>query len=192
MKLVSVAEMIAIEKEADAGGLTYEIMMENAGRGLAEVILEEYGYMEEQGALGLVGSGNNGGDALVAMTYLIEQGWNACAYIVRPRPKKDTLVKRFVSAGGEIVNLKDDPKQEKLLKMLAEYGVFMDGVLGTGIKLPLKSELAQILANIKKALNDMHAPPVVVAVDCPSGIDCDSGEAAPEPGSPGIAPPEKQ
>ena len=35
MKLVSVEEMVAIEKEANAGGLTYPMMMENAGRGLA-------------------------------------------------------------------------------------------------------------------------------------------------------------
>jgi NAD(P)H-hydrate epimerase len=180
MKLVSVAEMIAIEKEANAGGLTYEIMMENAGRGLAEVILEEFGYMEEQGALALVGSGNNGGDALVALAYLVEEGWKASAYIVRPRPKDDPLVERLASAGGEIIQLEDDPKLELLFKMLGEYGVFLDGVLGTGIKLPLKPELAQVFGSIKNTLAEMHAPPAVLAVDCPSGIDCDSGEAAPE------------
>ena len=36
MKLVTVSQMQAIEKEADAGGLTYDQMMENAGQGLAE------------------------------------------------------------------------------------------------------------------------------------------------------------
>ena len=40
MKLVTVPEMLAIEKEADASGLSYDLMMENAGRGLADVILE--------------------------------------------------------------------------------------------------------------------------------------------------------
>ena len=39
MKLVTVSQMQAIEKEADAGGLTYDQMMENAGQGLADVIL---------------------------------------------------------------------------------------------------------------------------------------------------------
>ena len=37
MKLVTVAQMQAIEKEADANGLTFEMMMENAGQGLAVV-----------------------------------------------------------------------------------------------------------------------------------------------------------
>ena len=66
MKYVSVAQMQAIEREANASGLSYAQMMENAGGGLADVILEEYGYLEDGGALGLVGAGNNGGDTLVS------------------------------------------------------------------------------------------------------------------------------
>ncbi len=49
MKLVTVAEMISIEREANAHGLTYETMMENAGRGLAELILEEYCDLKDEG-----------------------------------------------------------------------------------------------------------------------------------------------
>jgi NAD(P)H-hydrate epimerase len=56
----------------------------------------------------------------------------------------------------------------------------MDGVLGTGVNLPLKPELAEVLGIVGKELMVMQFPPVVVAVDCPSGVDCDSGEAAPE------------
>jgi NAD(P)H-hydrate epimerase len=180
MKYVSVAEMIAIEKEANAGGLTYEIMMENAGRGLVEAILEEYGYLEERSVFGLVGSGNNGGDTLVALTYLIEAGWKASAYIVRPRPPDDPLVERLRTAGAAIFNLEDDPELEKLHTQLGEHHLFLDGVLGTGIRLPLKPELAQVLDNVRSAIETLESPPVVVAVDCPSGVDCDSGEAASE------------
>lgn len=42
MKLVTVAEMQAIEREANASGLTYDQMMENAGSGLAEVVNGDY------------------------------------------------------------------------------------------------------------------------------------------------------
>ena len=72
MKLVTVSEMIAIEKEADAGSLSYAEMMENAGNGLADVILELFGEDEELDAFGLVGPGNNGGDTLVAESGPIE------------------------------------------------------------------------------------------------------------------------
>jgi NAD(P)H-hydrate repair Nnr-like enzyme with NAD(P)H-hydrate epimerase domain len=70
MKLVSVSEMVSIEKEANANGLSYDEMMENAGTGLAEVILEEFQDLEEPMGLGLIGSGNNGGDTLVALAVL--------------------------------------------------------------------------------------------------------------------------
>jgi len=52
-------------------------------------------------------------------------------------------------------------------------------VLGTGIRLPLKPEIAKLLAYVRRVvadIPDLH----VVAVDCPSGVDCDSGEAASE------------
>ena len=58
-------------------------MMENAGRGLAEIVREigeENGWDE---VLGLVGSGNNGGDTLVALAHLAHvRGWRASGLIV--------------------------------------------------------------------------------------------------------------
>ena len=74
MKLVTVAQMRDIEKEADANGLTYAEMMENAGRGLAEIVNEIAFDDEWEQVLGLVGPGNNGGDTLVALTHLVEEG----------------------------------------------------------------------------------------------------------------------
>ena len=59
MKYVSTAEMQLVEKEADANGLSYEMMMENAGIGLAEHLAVNYDYLKDGGILGLVGSGNN-------------------------------------------------------------------------------------------------------------------------------------
>jgi NAD(P)H-hydrate epimerase len=67
MKLVSTTQMRAIEKEADSKGVSYAQMMQNAGRGLAEIVHavgQENGWDE---VTAIVGSGNNGGDALVAL-----------------------------------------------------------------------------------------------------------------------------
>ena len=102
MKLVTVSQVQAIEKEADAGGLTYDQMMENAGQGLADIILSLYAGDSELEVVGLVGPGNNGGDTLVALSTLAAQGWKARAYLVKR--KKDDLVKRFLEAGGEVLS----------------------------------------------------------------------------------------
>jgi ADP-dependent NAD(P)H-hydrate dehydratase / NAD(P)H-hydrate epimerase len=180
MKYVSIAEMQAIEREANASGLTYSQMMENAGRGLAEAIVEQYGYLADEGVLGLVGTGNNGGDTLVALTYLASEEWRAAAAIVRPRPADDPLITRLQQAGGEVYFLDQPAALPVLGKLLAAHALLLDGVLGTGTRLPLKPDLARILGFVRQQLEEMDDPPSVVAVDCPSGIDCDSGMAAPE------------
>ncbi len=180
MKLVTVAEMQAIEREANASGLTYDQMMENAGSGLAEVVNGDYQDLKEEGVLGLVGSGNNGGDTLVALANLAEQGWMASAYLVRPRPEDDPLMERMREVGGKIYSVTEDKKFKQLATLLSKHAVILDGVLGTGMHLPLKSEVAKVLDAARKTLAGLEEPPRVVAVDCPSGVDCDSGEAAPE------------
>src|SRR4030095_4024317 len=176
MKLVTVSQMQAIEKEADAGGLTYDQMMENAGRGLADIILNLYIDDVESEVVGLVGSGNNGGDTLVALSALAAAGWKARAYLVKR--KKDDLVKRFTEAGGEI--LSGENAFEKLAKSIETADVLLDGVLGTGIKLPLKKDVAELLSEVNDVLDGLDEFPLVIAVDCPSGVDCNSGEVGDE------------
>jgi ADP-dependent NAD(P)H-hydrate dehydratase / NAD(P)H-hydrate epimerase len=180
MKLVTVAEMIAIEKEADAQGLTYDQMMENAGKGLADVIVENYPNLKENGILALVGSGNNGGDALVALTYLAQQGWKTTAFIVRPRKSEDYLINRLVKVGGKIEIFNDEKDYSRLKDILSKHAILLDGILGTGIQLPLRGEISEILINVNDWIKQMKNPLKVVAVDCPSGVDCESGAAAAE------------
>ncbi|RPJ22124.1 MAG: NAD(P)H-hydrate epimerase [Chloroflexi bacterium] len=176
MKLVTVSKMQAIEKEADAGGLTYDQMMENAGQGLADIVFGLYIGDEQSEVVGLVGPGNNGGDTLVALTTLAAEGWKARAYLVKR--KKDDLVKRFLEAGGEVLS-KENPF-EQLAQAIETADVFLDGILGTGIKLPLKKDIAELLSEVNDVLDGLDEPPLIIAVDCPSGVDCDTGEVADE------------
>ena len=177
MKLVTVAQMREIEKEADTNGLPYAEMMENAGRGLAEIVNEIAFDDEWEEVLGLVGPGNNGGDTLVALTHLVEEGWHARAYVVK-RKKKDELVTRFVDAGGEVTFAETDKDFSALGMCFESADILLDGLLGTGIKLPLKAEISAVLEQSLFIMSDMDNPPYIIAVDCPSGVDCDTGEAA--------------
>lgn len=180
MKLVTVQEMINIEKEANATGLSYEMMMENAGRGLAEVVNREYSDLRNGGVLGLIGSGNNGGDTLVALGYLADWGWRTAGYLVKRRIEADPLVERYLKKGGKIFSGDDDRGFQQLSLLLNENEIVMDGLLGTGFKLPLREDLGKFLSEVKRRLAEIPDPPKIVAVDCPSGVDCTTGECAEE------------
>lgn len=180
MKYVSVSEMIVIEKAADKAGHSYEKMMEAAGKGLAELIHERYGSPPGRRVIALVGSGNNGGDALVALDYLLSWGWIAWVIFLRERPVSDPLIKRVVDRGG-ILNDYLDPDQSlvDLQAAFAETDLLIDGVLGTGVKLPLRPPLDHLMGNVKGVLEGLEKKPITVAVDCPSGVDCDTGQVSP-------------
>jgi NAD(P)H-hydrate epimerase len=178
VKLVTVEQMRAIEKEADAKGLTYDQMMENAGKSLAEEVAVLSVSDDDKDIVALVGSGNNGGDALVALAHLASAGWKTHAYLIKRVPDDDPLIARLSAAGGEIIQAEKDRGQKKLSAWINASSVVLDGVFGTGFKLPLREDTAKMLRAAKKILDEMDWSPFVVAVDCPSGVDCDSGEAA--------------
>jgi len=175
MEIVTVAQMRALEAEANQRGVSYSQMMQTAGKGVAWTAMQVH-PLEGRVVLGLVGSGNNGGDALVALAEMIPAGWTACAYLARPRPPDDPLLAALLESGGQVVESSSDPDFSHLGALLRRCGLVVDGVLGTGISLPLRPEIARLLAFIKS----LSPLPPIVAVDCPSGVNCDTGEAAPE------------
>lgn len=176
MKIVTVAEMQAIEREADANGWTYGQMMERAGQGLAEIVQSYYGYEESKKVVGLVGAGNNGGDTLIALERLAQAGWEARAYLARQRQPDDPLIERLRAAGGVVQSFAEDQDFQTLDAWLGEASLLLDGVFGTGIRLPLRGDASRLLGHVRA----FEPLPDVVAVDCPSGVDLDSGEAAEE------------
>jgi NAD(P)H-hydrate epimerase len=146
---------------------------------LAQAVHEAYNHLHEKTVLGLVGKGNNGGDTLVALGHLIEKGWTTVAYIIGNR-SKDPLVDRYNKLGGKIVSISQDKGFNNLHVLLRENEVVLDGLLGTGIRLPLRDPFPKVLQIVKDTLAGLSSPPKIVAVDCPSGVDCDSGDAAPD------------
>jgi NAD(P)H-hydrate repair Nnr-like enzyme with NAD(P)H-hydrate epimerase domain len=68
-KIVTTDEMRKIEQEADASGLTYDQMMQNAGKSIADATLEFLGGVEDKRVAILVGTGN-----INALLFLLAQG----------------------------------------------------------------------------------------------------------------------
>jgi hydroxyethylthiazole kinase-like uncharacterized protein yjeF len=179
-KIVTVKRMRAIEKAADASGLTYELMMENAGRAIAEAIQEQWPYPTEMKVLILVGTGNNGGDGLVAGHYLAERGAEVSAYLTRERSEEDVNYSRLAKGASQITSMELDQDWKTLTKMVSGADMIIDAVLGTGFQLPLKGVAKDVLGKVKEELRLQDHQPIVVAVDCPSGLDCDTGQIAEE------------
>lgn len=183
MKLVSKQEMKEIEKEADASGLSFVQMMENAGNNLAHKIIELFHYEnedeeEEIQVLGLVGPGNNGGDTLTALIRLAEKGWTVRAYLVDRKSENDLLLEKLKNVKGEVYNASEDINFQQLSAFIHTTDMILDGILGTGIRLPLDEIMDQVLSKVNEVIATVEEIPLVIAIDCPSGVNCDTGETS--------------
>jgi hydroxyethylthiazole kinase-like uncharacterized protein yjeF len=179
-KVLTVEQMQAVEQAADAAGLTYDKMMENAGRAIAEAILKKWPDAAAWNVAVVVGPGNNGGDGLVAGHYLAEAGAQISVYLTRERDEDDLNFKRIKTHEPLIAVAEQDQRWRVLSNLMASSDMVIDAVFGTGFKLPIKGTAKDVLARIGSELEKREQRPVMVAVDCPSGLDCDTGEIAGE------------
>jgi len=182
MKLVSVEQMRNFENEANNNGLSFPTMMQNAGIGLGKEIhrIAHSHIGDSVNILGLVGPGNNGGDTLIALTFLSELNFQVTAYLINREIEKDQLLMKFNTMGGKTINCKGKGNFIELKELIKNCEILVDGVLGTGFKLPLKSDIKNPLQHVNRILSELENRPIVLAVDCPSGIDNDTGEVSEE------------
>ena len=193
VKIVTVEKMRQLEAETDARGHSYRAMMEEAGKSVALAILDRW-YGEGMRVLTLVGPGNNGGDGLVASRYLAEAGAQVTVYLWKRRQADADLIR---DAKVRILHQADDPNFDVLRAVLADTDVIIDALLGTGANRPIQSPLSDLMDVVKahvasrrrpgrSRLLDPHVrsapagdPIVVVALDCPSGLNNDTGAIDP-------------
>jgi ADP-dependent NAD(P)H-hydrate dehydratase / NAD(P)H-hydrate epimerase len=180
MKLVSIEEMKEIETEANQAGMSFDEMMENAGRALGEFINSAYSQKDNARVFGLVGPGKNGGDTLIALTHLATLGWETAALLVGREADGDSLAAQYKDAGGRLLLSKHAKLAAEIVEELETAGIVLDGILGTGTHLPLKTEMALTLKSVGLVIENLDQRPIVVAVDCPTGVDCNTGQAAEE------------
>lgn len=174
MKLVTVAEMRAIEALAEAHGTPLDTLMDRAGAALAEAILADYGD-RPGGVLVLVGPGKNGGDGLVAARYLVEGGVSVTAYAWR-HAADDPVYIAAHKAGVPMLGAEDDLDGQALVDALGETDILVDALLGIGVTRPLEGDLARLMTRVREA---KRPDTVTVAVDLPSGVNADTGAADP-------------
>ncbi|OGO49088.1 MAG: NAD(P)H-hydrate epimerase, partial [Chloroflexi bacterium RBG_16_64_43] len=179
-KILTVDEMRAVEKLADGAGHSYAQMMEHAGHSVARWVEHVCGGLHGLRVVVLCGVGNNGGDGLVAAHWLHHGGSQVEVFLAKARPASDENAARLIADGLALHVVRDENAFGELSNGLAAADVLLDALLGTGTRLPLKDTMPRLLAAVATGLAAAPRRPLVVAVDCPSGVDCDSGAAAAE------------
>jgi ADP-dependent NAD(P)H-hydrate dehydratase / NAD(P)H-hydrate epimerase len=180
MRVCTAQQMARIDRDTIAAGTTGEVLMERAGQAMFELLLD---FMDDLNAHGsvprtviLCGKGNNGGDGLVVARLLAEQGMPVRVLLLADgeSPAGDAGVNLDrLPETVELVNPEKDQWSDALDELLEEADVVVDAILGTGIKPPLESAVAELI----RTVNDSGLP--CVAVDIPSGVCGDDGRVDP-------------
>lgn len=153
----------------DERAVPHFTLMENAGRSAALVL---HRLFPKGPVMALVGSGNNGGDALVVLRNLAAWGREVRGVLVADRAGPEIVLHDWPVPLIRDVDLGDDPGAWD--RVLAGAGVLVDGILGTGIQGAPRDRQARAI----EAANRSGLP--ILALDIPSGADADSG-ATPGP-----------
>ncbi|WP_303677884.1 NAD(P)H-hydrate epimerase, partial [Dehalococcoides mccartyi] len=171
MEITTSIRMRQIEDDCQKRGISTETLMENAGRAVAVFTRHLLEQKNGSRVLILAGAGNNGGDGLVAGRYL--QSWGEDVSIFKPF--RDTQKNKTISDGLKLPeNIFTD--LTKLEECLADTDIVIDALLGTGANRPLEGiykQALQMAAAVKSTRPEMQ----VLAVDLPSGLNADTGQA---------------
>jgi ADP-dependent NAD(P)H-hydrate dehydratase / NAD(P)H-hydrate epimerase len=176
MKVLTAAQMRQAEQKCAASGTTMDVLMENAGRAVAETIKNE---VKTSGIniLILVGPGNNGGDGLVAGRYLRTYGFGVTIYCTEPRPSSDMNLIRARDHGLAVTDI-NQVSGNKLEEDLSLSDIVLDSLLGTGKSRPISGKLAEIMNNVTE-VKKRRPKLKIISLDLPSGLDADTGAVDP-------------
>jgi hydroxyethylthiazole kinase-like uncharacterized protein yjeF len=155
-------------------GIPGLVLMENAARGTLNALMRYFPDLPGQRIGILAGRGNNGGDALAVARYLWNRKIPCRTYLFAHQDELQgdaaANLKILTHMGAEVVEISDGQEWETRKGEVAENQLFVDGILGTGLRGPVRGYLPEVF----QFLNALHRP--VVAIDIPSGLDADSGQ----------------
>jgi ADP-dependent NAD(P)H-hydrate dehydratase / NAD(P)H-hydrate epimerase len=155
--LLTADEAAALDREArEHGAVPERVLMENAGRSAALVVQRLFATGR---VIAVLGSGNNGGDALVMLRNLQAWGRDVAYLQAGSKPPDPALFHGF-----HIPRIEDDVN-----RAFAEAGVLIDGILGTGATGAPREPAAGVI----RAMNASGRP--IVALDIPTGVDPTTG-----------------
>lgn len=161
-------EMARIEREAINMGISVEDMMERAGMEVALFLKRKIGDLKGKSVLVFCGTGNNGGDGLVAARYLLSMGADVKVVLLGKEDeiKTEEARKNWKRFEGEKIQAKEPDD----LQRIKRTDVVVDAIFGTGIKGRVREPARTAI----ELINRMEC--YKVSVDIPSGLDPLTGE----------------
>lgn len=195
---VTCGQMKVLERRADENGLSYYQMMENAGTGAAQMIMQKAAEKvsesiasyqgksvavteESNRAYIFCGKGNNGGDGFVVARLMHDNGYGVTVVLVDGEPKTEdarTNLKLVRDRNIKVLNMKENDRA--LMELDGTPNVIVDAIYGTGFKGKLESNGLKSAIYINKfgkgnddRLSGEADSVLVVSLDIPSGLGGD-------------------
>jgi hydroxyethylthiazole kinase-like uncharacterized protein yjeF len=157
-------------------GIPGVVLMENAAKNCTDVIFKYFPDQIKQGVCIFCGVGNNGGDGFVVARHLFNEGLPV-KLVLCADPEKitgDAKINLDICKKMGLPMTHLDMTSAELFRdvedVVSHCSLLVDALLGTGMRGQLKEPFALLISSI----NSHNLP--IVAVDIPSGLDCDTGE----------------
>jgi len=169
-------EMMIVDENSEYLGVPRLLLMENAGRSVADVIEQRTGIKGKKIVV-VAGRGNKGGDGFAAARHIACRGGRPVVILVgrgidiegREAKYNWEMVKRM-DWSIRLLELRDHADLDVLRKELGEADVIVDALIGTGLRGPLREPLLSVV----KAINSCNA--FKVSIDVPTGVNPSTGE----------------
>ena len=168
-RIVTAAQMKAIEQAGNSHGLPYLQMMENAGLAAYAELKRQFPHPSR--LLVVCGKGNNGGDGFVIARAAAKDGWSVTVFLAEGEPKTADAIRNFERLRSLPVHICADGSVLETQR----FDAAVDALYGTGFHGSLRPSGLAACA----LMNCQHENGAfVLAVDLPSGINTDTGEVA--------------
>jgi len=176
MKLVTTEQIGEIDRRAiEEYGIPGLVLMENAGLCVMGVLESEFGNPASKKFAIIAGKGNNGGDGLVVARHLANNGAEVDIFLIARESeiKGDAAVNLKIvrKIGLPLHQVTEEEDLNFFSSRLEKFDILIDALFGTGIT----GKIQGLPARIIEMMNQCHKP--IVAVDLPSGLDADTGQA---------------
>jgi len=152
------------------------ILMENAGRNVAEEVLKMLDDPHQAKVAILCGKGNNGGDGFVVARHLHNHSIHVDVFLIARVSDilKDgdagTNLQILLTMKIPVNEIFDIPGVNSILKELRNYNILADALFGTG----LSGDVREPFKTLIHGVNNLNKP--IISVDIPSGLDCNTGK----------------